>query len=150
MALRKPQFLLKPSLFVLVLLLLISSIMLALSTGGFIVNFKTVGFSALSALQKGTRAVYSSVTGVVSAVQEIRVLREEYQRLTQRLENYEYMQQSNAEIRRENERGSSWILLPSLSIKVILLRLLGGIQTINIPLSPSTREATRVSKRICR
>ncbi|MDD7275789.1 MAG: rod shape-determining protein MreC [Treponema sp.] len=104
MALRKPQFLLKPSLFVLVLLLLISSIMLALSTGGFIVNFKTVGFSALSALQKGTRTVYSSVTGVVSAVQEIRVLREEYQRLTQRLENYEYMQQSNAEIRRENER----------------------------------------------
>ena len=101
---RKPQFLLKPSLFVLVLLLLISSIMLALSTGGFIVNFKTVGFSALSALQKGTRTVYSSVTGVVSAVQEIRVLREEYQRLTQRLENYEYMQQSNAEIRRENER----------------------------------------------
>ena len=72
---RKPQFLLKPSLFVLVLLLLISSIMLALSSGGFIVNFKTVGFSALSALQKGTRTVYSSVTGVVSAVQEIRVLR---------------------------------------------------------------------------
>ena len=104
MALRKPQFLLKPSLFVLLLLLLISGIMLALSTGGFIVNFKTVGFSALSALQKGTRTVYSSVTGVVSAVQEIRVLREEYQRLTQRLENYEYMQQSNAEIRRENER----------------------------------------------
>ncbi|MBO5729718.1 MAG: rod shape-determining protein MreC [Treponema sp.] len=104
MALRKPQFLLKPSLFVLVLLVLISGTMLALSSGGFIVNFKTAGFSALSALQKGTRAVYSSITGVVSAVQEIGVLREEYQRLTQRLENYEYMQQNNAEIRRENER----------------------------------------------
>jgi rod shape-determining protein MreC len=78
--------------------------MLALSSGGFIVNFKTAGFSALSALQKGTRAVYSSITGVVSAVQEISVLREEYQRLTQQLENYEYMQQNNAEIRRENER----------------------------------------------
>lgn len=104
MALRKPQFLLKPSLFVLVLLVLISGTMLALSSGGFIVNFKTAGFSALSALQKGTRAVYSSITGVVSAVQEIGVLREEYQRLTQQLENYEYMQQNNAEIRRENER----------------------------------------------
>ena len=104
MALRKPQFLLNPSLFVLLLLVLISGVMLALSTGGFIINFKTVGFSALSSLQKGTRAVYNGITGVVSAVQEIAVLREEYQKLTEQLENYEYMQQSNAEIRRENER----------------------------------------------
>ena len=104
MALRKPQFLLNPSLFVLLLLVLISGVMLALSTGGFIINFKTVGFSALSSLQKGTRAVYTGITGVVSSVQEIAVLREEYQKLTEQLENYEYMQQSNAEIRRENER----------------------------------------------
>ena len=82
MALRKPQFLLNPSLFVLLLLVLISGVMLALSTGGFIINFKTVGFSALSSLQKGTRAVYNGITGVVSAVQEIAVLREEYQKLS--------------------------------------------------------------------
>lgn len=104
MALRKPRLRLDPSLFALVLLLVISGVMLALSTGGFIVDFKTVGFSALSALQKGVRAVYSGVTGAVSAVQEIATLREEYRRLTERLENYEYMQQSNADIRRENER----------------------------------------------
>lgn len=103
MALRKPQLRLKPSLFVLILLVVVSGIMLGLSTGGFIVNFKTVGFSALSTLQKGVRAGFNGITGMVSAVQEIRVLREEYQRLTEQLENYEYMQRNNTEIRRENE-----------------------------------------------
>lgn len=103
MALRKLQVRIRPPLFVLILLVLVSGVMLALSTGGFIVNFKALGFSLLSSLQKGTRAVYSGITGAVSAVQEIRVLREEYQRLVERLENYEYMQQTNTEMRRENE-----------------------------------------------
>lgn len=103
MALRKPQLRLKPPLLVLILLVVISGTMLGLSTGGFIVNFKTVGFSALSTLQKGVRAGFNGITGMVSAVQEIRVLREEYQRLTEQLENYEYMQRNNTEIRRENE-----------------------------------------------
>ncbi len=89
---------------VFLLLIITSGTMLALSTGGFIVNFKTVGFSFFSAIQKGTHAVTSGVTGFVTAVKELAVLKEEYTLLTQKLQDYEYLQRNNAEIRKENER----------------------------------------------
>lgn len=101
---RKHHSHLRIPIFVFALLIIVSGVMLALSSGGFIVNFKTLGFTALSTLQKGVKTVYESVTGTIAAVNEIRVLRQEYEKLTEQLQNYEYMQQSNAEIRKENER----------------------------------------------
>ena len=94
----------KLPVFVFAILIVISSIMLALSTGGFIVNFKTIGFSALSTLQKGVNTIYNGITETISAVKEIRTLQQEYEKLTEQLQNYEYLQQNNAEIRKENER----------------------------------------------
>lgn len=91
-------------LLVFVLLFIVSGIMLGLSSGGFIVNFKTLGFSVLSALQKGVRGVYTGITGTVSAVKELNILRQEHEMLKEQLQNYEYMQQTNTEIRKENER----------------------------------------------
>ena len=89
---------------VFLVLVIFSGTILALSTGGFIVNFKTVGFSFLSAVQKGAHAVGSGITGLVTAVKDLSVLREEYAVLTQKLQDYEYLQRNNAEIRKENER----------------------------------------------
>ncbi len=91
-------------LFVFVFLVILSGTMLALSSGGFIVDFKTLGFTVFSSMQKGVSAVGNGIKGAVSAVNEIRVLRKEYERLTEQLHNYEYMQQANADMRKENER----------------------------------------------
>ena len=85
-------------------LLFISGTLLALSSGGFLVGLKDIGFSAVSLVQKGVYTVTSSVAETVTAVHEIAVLREEYEKLTAQLRNYEYLQRSNAEIRKENER----------------------------------------------
>ena len=92
------------NILVFLILLIVSGTMLALSTGGFIVNFKTVGFSFLSAVQKGTHALVSGISGAVTAVKDLAVLKEEYTLLTQKLQDYEYLQRNNAEIRKENDR----------------------------------------------
>ncbi|MGN0728248.1 rod shape-determining protein MreC [Treponema sp.] len=85
-------------------LVLFSGILLGFSSGGFVVNFSKLGFSVVSLVQKGAGAVVSSVTGVVTSVRDIAVLQKEYQELSEKLKDYEYMRRSNVEIRKENER----------------------------------------------
>lgn len=94
----------KFSLIVFLVLVLISGITLALSSGGFIISVKEVGFSIFSTGQKGINAVISGVGNGVSAVKELAELKESYNQLVQQLEDYEYLQRNNAEIRKENER----------------------------------------------
>ncbi len=100
----KHRFHFHTSLFVFVFLIIISGVMLSISSGGFIISFKTLGFSVLSSMQKGVKAVSSGVTGTINAVKELRVLKQEHEQLKQQLQNYEYLQQSNTEIKKENER----------------------------------------------
>ena len=92
------------SLVVLIVLVLVSGITLALSSGGFIISVKEVGFSIFSTGQKGVNAIISGVGNGVSAVKELAELKESYNQLVQQLEDYEYLQRNNAEIRKENER----------------------------------------------
>lgn len=94
----------KFSLIVFLVLVLISGITLALSSGGFIISVKEVGFSIFSTGQKGINAVISGVGNGISAVKELAELKESYNQLVQQLEDYEYLQRNNAEIRKENER----------------------------------------------
>ena len=89
---------------VLVLLLIFSGGMLAFSSGGFVISFQQVGFTVLSSLQRGVHAVASGISSTVNAVHELSRLREENRELTEMLRNYEFMQRSNTEIRKENER----------------------------------------------
>ena len=89
---------------VFVVLLVFSGTMLAFNAGGFVVNFQQMGFAVLSSLQKGVHAVTSGIGGTVNAVHELSRLREENAVLTEQLRNYEYMQRTNTEIRKENER----------------------------------------------
>lgn len=103
---KKPRFNIKLRLpeIVLFFLLLISSVSLGFKSGSFIVNIKQIGFSIFSSVEKSVNYVYSSITNTFNAVSELRQLRKDYNDLVLKLENYEEMQRSNAEIRKENER----------------------------------------------
>ena len=90
--------------FLLVIFVVFSGIMLAFSSGGFVVSFRNVGFTVLSSLQKGVGAVTGGVSGALGAVHELARLREENRELTARLKNYEILQRANTDIRKENDR----------------------------------------------
>lgn len=101
---QKHRFAFRSSEVALVSLVAVSGLCLAFSSGGFVLNFERLGFSALSSLQKGVGAVVRGVGDVVDSVHELARLREENAYLTERLRNYEYFQRNNTEINRENER----------------------------------------------
>lgn len=90
--------------FILAILILISGISLGFSSGGFVISFKNVGFAALSSLEKGIHNVSDGVVNFFTSIGEISKLQKEYDALTEKLKDYEYLQRSNTEIRKENER----------------------------------------------
>lgn len=98
------SFRLKFSEFLLIFLILLSSLSLAFSSGSFIINLKMVGFSIVSTIEKGVNYCVDGVNKTFNSVGELRKLRKDYDALLVKLENYEQMQRSNADIRKENER----------------------------------------------
>ncbi len=88
----------------LVIFVLISGVLLGFSSGSFVLNFKKIGFSVFSSVQAGVHKVADGVGSTFWAVKELARLKKEYAELTKKLENYEQMRRSNAEIRKENER----------------------------------------------
>jgi len=99
---RKFSFKIKLDIFLLIALLIISSVLLTFSGGRFIVDFKSVGFSVAAGTENAMHSVSSFVTDTVSAVRELAELRSKYLELTEKLKDYELLQRSNADIRREN------------------------------------------------
>lgn len=100
----KTHFRFKFSDFLFVALILISSLALAFNSGGFVINLKQVGFSIISSAEKGVHFVASGIVNTVNSVGELRKLKKEYNELALKLENYEQMRRSNADITKENER----------------------------------------------
>lgn len=90
--------------FVLAFLVLLSGVLLALNSSGFVVDFHRLGFTVLSSVQKGVTAVTSGVGKTFNAVHELSRLRDENRELIERLKNYQYLQRSNSEITKENNR----------------------------------------------
>lgn len=90
--------------FIFIILVIASAVMLTFSSGRFVVNFKKIGFSVVSSIEKGVHYVTNGVKNTVNSVGELRKLRKDYDELVIKLENYEQMQRSNADIRKENER----------------------------------------------
>ena len=90
--------------FVLALLLIVSGIFLAFTTGSFVVNFSRIGFSIFSSAEKGIFFVTNSVGRQFAAMRELSELKRNYDELVIKLQNYEQMQRTNAEIRKENEQ----------------------------------------------
>lgn len=74
------------------------------SSGSFVLNFKKIGFTVFSSVQAGVHKVVDGIGDTFGAVRELARLKKEYAELTKKLENYEQMRRSNAEIRKENER----------------------------------------------
>ena len=90
--------------FLLIGLVLISSVLLAFSSGGFVLNIKKIGFTIVSTLDKGVHTVADGAVNTVNAVGELHKLRKDYNELIVKLEKYEELQHSNADITKENER----------------------------------------------
>lgn len=78
--------------------------MLAFHSGGFVLNFQSIGFTVLSSMQKGVSAVSHGIGDTFNAVHELARLREENRELTERLKNYEILQRANTDIKKENDR----------------------------------------------
>lgn len=104
MAKKRSSLKFKFSDFIFIILVIISAVMLTFSSGRFVVDFKKIGFSVVSSIEKGVHYVTNGVKNTVNSVGELRKLRKDYDELVIKLENYEQMQRSNADIRKENER----------------------------------------------
>lgn len=89
---------------ILIILLLISGIMLGFSTGSFVINFKNVGFTVMSSMQKGVNVVTTGVVNTFESVKNIATLKKQNEELQLKLQDYEFLQRNNTEIRKENER----------------------------------------------
>ena len=89
---------------VLAFLIVLSGFLLAFSSSNFNENINKVGFAAVSTFQKGANFVASNVLKAVTSVRDLARLKKEYDALVEKLASYEYMQRSNVEIRKENER----------------------------------------------
>lgn len=110
---KKFSFKIKLDIFLLILLLMLSSVLLTFSGGRFIVDFKSVGFSVAAGTETAVRSFSRFVTDTVSAVRELAELRSKYRALSEKLKDYELLQRSNADIRRENRELKELLQLQS-------------------------------------
>ena len=107
-------------------LFVFSAVILGLSSGGFIVSLKDVGFAAFSTVQKGVNTVVQGVTGGFKAVKELSQLKKEYNVLVEKLANYESLQQDNAKIRAENEMLKEQLeISEKIEYKTYVARIIG-------------------------
>lgn len=95
---------LKYPLIFLTIYLFVSGIILGFSSGGFLVNFKELGFTIVSSVQKGFYTVTTNISTFFTAVSDLSTLHKDYLELQDKLKDYEYMQRTNADILQENRR----------------------------------------------
>lgn len=88
----------------LIVLVVTSSVILSFNSGGFIINFRNVGFTILSTIEQGAANVTFYVKDFVGGIVHLATISKEYEVLTEKLKDYEYMQRTNAAIRKENSR----------------------------------------------
>ncbi|EFW37486.1 rod shape-determining protein MreC [Treponema phagedenis] len=113
-------------LFLLCLFLLISSIFMAFSGGDFIVRFKTVGFTVTSGAEKAVTSASSFITDTVSAVRELAQLKIKYAELHNQLKDYELLQRTNADTKKENRELRSLLgFSQEIAIKNIPAEIIG-------------------------
>ncbi len=104
MADRNRRKTIKNPLLFLIMYIFLGGFLLAMSSGSFVINFKELAFAVVSSVQRGVNSVYSGITTFFSSVAELSQLKKDYELLTEKLEDYKYLQRNNVEIRKENER----------------------------------------------
>ena len=116
----------KFALIIFVSLFLFSNIILAFSSGGFILNVKEIGFSAFSTIQSGVNSAGHGIKTFFTSIKELADLKKEYQVLVEKLSDYEYMQRDNALIRAENEKLKEQLAISeNISVKNYSARIVG-------------------------
>lgn len=101
---KKPGFKFRFQELMLIVLVVTSSVILSFNSGGFIINFRNVGFTILSTIEQGAANVTFYVKDFVGGIVHLATISKEYEVLTEKLKDYEYMQRTNAAIRKENSR----------------------------------------------
>ena len=86
-----------------ILLLIISLTMLIFSTNARLSNPKMIGMSILSGFQKAVFESVSWFSGTVNSINELKNLKDEYDKTLQKLNEYETMDKNITEIRKENQ-----------------------------------------------
>jgi len=92
------------SLFVFVILVIISSLLLLISGKDFVFGVKNAGLSIFSGVRNGIYEVSAFISRSVLSIKELSNLRKEHADLLKQLDRFEELERSNAEIYQENIR----------------------------------------------
>lgn len=92
------------TVFVLLLILILSFISISVSSGKFDVKIRVAGSSIFTLLQSGTNKVSTFFTGTVTSMSELRQLRIKYDNLQNKIANYQMMQRNIIQLELENKR----------------------------------------------
>ena len=87
-----------------IILIGISLVLMVISTNAVTIKPKKVGFAFVSVVQKGFSRFGQFFSGTVNSIEELRVLRAEYDIIQKELESYKYIEQDILELRQENEQ----------------------------------------------
>jgi rod shape-determining protein MreC len=101
---RLPGAQINSSVFVFVILVIISSVLLLLSSRDFIFGVKNAGMSLFSGIRGGIYELSSFVSRTVLSISELSSLRKEHADLLRQLDRFEELERSNTEIYQENIR----------------------------------------------
>jgi len=92
------------SVFVFVILVIVSSLLLLISGRDFVFGVKNAGLSIFSGIRNGIYEVSSFISRSVLSIKELSNLRKEHSDLLRQLDRFEELERSNAEIYQENIR----------------------------------------------
>lgn len=92
------------SVFLFIVLLILSCVLLFLSTRDFMLGTKNAGLSVFSGIRNGIYELSSAVSRTVLSIRELSDLRRQYDDLLKLLDRFEELERSNVEIIQENIR----------------------------------------------
>jgi rod shape-determining protein MreC len=92
------------SVFVFIVLIIISTLLLLISGRNFVYGVKNTGLSVFSGIRGGIYELSSFVSRTVLSIKELSNLRKEHADLLKQLDRFEELERSNAEIYQENIR----------------------------------------------
>jgi len=87
-----------------VVLCFVSLTLLFFSSRSIVMDVKDMGLSMYSGLRYSIHKLRAFISGTVLSIQELAALKEQYEELSERLNRYEQLERSAADIRQENNR----------------------------------------------
>jgi len=87
-----------------ILLLAISATLLIISTNSLKIHPKQIGFAFFSVIQKGFSQFGGFFSNTINSIEELRILRAEYEVIQEELDAFRYIERDVIELRQENEK----------------------------------------------